>query len=295
MAGKKLHLQHMLHGVLLFPGVPDDSFLHSLHSIKGVKWEALVSSRNVDYTKISREFIPVHCNMINIFDPDFTTFGFLSGLVRSGCHLFLPEKQQMNSAERMNLIQLAEEGNSLIQIRNDLLFHPSFLEYDQLENDSKLIEIHQIAPNRPDALQEILYSNLLMILRLVNSDPSHISVCAIPNSVYPPNLVNLHFKFNNGSAATLTISFTGRKKEHRLSVYGSGGVINYNFEGKIHVPPVLSPGYKNSQTFGNNLLIKQITYFADCILKKDCKRLKVWCHRYLICRWDVVFKLDAPM
>ena len=262
----------MLHGALLFPGVPDESFIHSLHSIKGVKWEALISTLGKDNAEVTEELLTENCNMINIFDPDFTTFGFLSGLVRQGCHLFLPEIQRMNSTERMNLIQLAEEGNSLIQIRNDLLFHPSFEDKEKMENDSKLIEIHQVAPNRPDALQEILYSNLLMIMRLVNSDPSHISVCAIPNSVYPPNTVNLHLKFNNGSAATLTISFKGRRKEHLLSVYGSGGVLNYNFEGKINFPPAMNPGIKNSQSFGNNLLYKQITYFSECILKKDCKR-----------------------
>ncbi len=262
----------MLHAALLFPGVPDDLFIGSIQSIKGVKWEALVSTLGKDYSEVTEELLSANCNMVNIFDPDFTTFGFLSGLVRKGCHLFLPEKQRMNSAERMNLIQLAEEGNSLIQIRNDLLFHPSFLDKEKLENDSKLIEIHQVAPNRPDALQEILYSNLLIIMRLINSDPSHISVCAIPNSVYPPNTINLHLKFNNGSAATLTISFKGRRKEHLLAAYGSGGVLNYNFEGKIHFPAALNPGTKNSQSFGNSLLYKQIAYFSECILKKDCMR-----------------------
>ena len=262
----------MLQGAILFPGVPDESFLNSLHTIKGVKWETCISTLNMEPETVASALQSTHCNMVNIFDSDFTTFSFLSALVRKGCHIFLPEKQKMNSEERIHLIQLAEEGNTFIQIRNDLLFHPSFWDKDEIEHDSKLVEIHQVAPHRPDALQEILYSNLLMILRLVNSEPSHVSVCAIPNSDYPPNLVNLQLKFNNGSAATLTISFKGRKKEHLLSVYGAGGVINYSFEGKIHIPSALNPGFESTQHLGDDLLFKQIAYFAECINKKECKR-----------------------
>jgi len=262
----------MLHGALLYPGVPDELLVASLHTIKQVKWEVAIPTLNSQFFGVPEELIPEQCNMVAILDPDFTHYGFLSGLVRKGCHLFLPGEQRMLSDERMKLIQLAEEGNTFIQIRNDLLFYPSFLENEKRGSGSKLIEIHHIAPDKPGALQEMLYSNLLMILRIVDSDPSRISVCSIPNSGYLPTVVNLHLNFHNGSAASLTLSFNGDKKEHLFSIHAPGGVVNYNFEEDDHYPSAFNPGFENTLLFSNDLLIKQINYFAECILKKGCQR-----------------------
>jgi len=262
----------MLHGTILYPGVADDSFISSLHTIRHVKWASVISTLNRRLLTIPDNQFPAHCNMVIILDPDFTSFGFLAGLVRKGCHLFLPEKQLMTPDERMNLIQLAEEGNTFIQIRNDLLFHPFFLAEEKNRTKSKLIDIRQVVTGRPGTLQELLHSNLLMILRIVDSEPSRISVCAIPNTGFQPDVVNLHLNFNNGSAASLTLSFHGKKKEHLLSVHDSSGVTNYNFDeiDPLSMPPI--PGFGNKLHSDNNLLLRQIAYFSDCILKKDYQR-----------------------
>jgi len=262
----------MLHGALLYPGNTDDSFILSLHSIRHVKWVSVISTINRRFLAIPDEQLPAQCNVVVILDPDFTSYGFLSGLVRKGCHIFLPEKQLMTPDERMDLIQLAEEGNTFIQIRNDLLFHPSFMTEEKNRTKSKLIDIRQVVTGRPGTLQELLHSNLLMIMRIVGSEPSRISVCAIPNTGFQPDVVNLHLNFNNGSAASLTLSFHGRKKEHLLSVHDSSGVMNYNFDEDDHLTSSLIPGSENTPNTINNLLLRQISYFSDCILKKGCQR-----------------------
>ena len=259
----------MLHGAILYPCEPDETFIASLHAIRRVKWDAVIHTANRKSQSIPDDILPGHCNMVTILDPECTSFGFLAGLVRKGCHLFLTEKQKMTSDERMNLIRLAEEGNTFIQIRNDLLFHPSFLADERNGAESKFIEIHHVAPGRPGTLQEMLYSNLLMILRIVDSEPSGISVCSIPNSGYQPDVVNLHLNFNNGSAASLTLSFTGDKKEHLLSIHSAREVMNYNFKENNLFPPSFNPGFESTLLFSNDLLFEQIAYFAECILRKD--------------------------
>jgi hypothetical protein len=212
------------------------------------------------------------CNLVIVLDPEFTTFQHLSALVRKGYHLFLPEKQRMTSIERMKLIQLAEEGNSFIQIRNDLLFHPSFVADSKKGTEPKLLEIHHFAPGKQSNLQEMIYSNLLMILKIIDSEPSRINVCSIPNSSDLPEVMNLHLVFNNGSAATLTISFTGKKKEHLLSIYSPGKVISYNFREDHKYFNILPQNNQLAQIFNNNLLIKQISSFSECILKNSYQK-----------------------
>jgi len=262
----------MLHGAIIYPELPDNSFVTALHAIRHVKWEAILSTVNRQRFKETEKLLPVHCNLVNILDPEYTTFGFLEGLVRRGCHLFLTEKQRMTTGERIKLTALAEEGNTYIQIRNDLLFHPSFLAEGKFKQESRLIEIHQVEPGGPGTMQEMLYNNLLLILRMVDSEPSHTSVCAIPNSGYQPDVVNLHLTFHNGSAASLTLSFNGKKREHQLSVHDTGGEMKYQFN-ELNLASNSYHSKTNIQNPANNsLLFKQIAYFSECILKRKCQR-----------------------
>lgn len=262
----------MLHGAIIYPEPPDESFIASLHAIRHVKWEAIVSTENGRLFRDPGKILPAHCNMVNILDPVYTTFGFLESLVRKGCHLFLTEKQKMTSGERIKLTALAEEGNTFIQIRNDLLFHPFLVAEGKYSQESKLVEIHQSAPGRPGALQDMLYNNLLLVLRIIDSDPSHTSVCAIPNSGYQPDVVNIHLTFHNGSAASLTLSFNGKRKDHLLSVHDAGGEMRYQFGEENQSTSALKSTSENAKAIDNVLLFKQIAYFSDCILKKRCQR-----------------------
>ncbi len=262
----------MLHGAIFYSGASDDSFISSLHTIRHVKWDSVISTLKRRFAAVSDNQLPVHCNMVIILDPHFTSYGFLAGLVRKGCHLFLPEKQLMNPEERMDLIHLAEEGNTFIQIRNDLLFQPALLAEEKNRAKSKLIDLRQVVTGRPGTLQELLHRNLLMILRIVDSDPSRISVCTIPNTGFQPDVVNLHLNFNNGSAASLTLSFNGKKKEHLLSVHDSSGLTNYNLGDIDPLFSSHSPGTENTFYADNNLLLRQISFFSECILKKDYRR-----------------------
>jgi hypothetical protein len=261
----------MLHGVIIYPGEPDDVFIASLYTIRRVKWEVVFTTLEGQNDGVQDEVLSLHSNLVIVMDANFTTYDYLSDLVRRGCHLFLTERQGLTFDERVKLIKLAEEGNTFIQIRNDLLFHPSLSTLGKGGSESKLIEIHHVAPGKTGSIQELMYSNLLMILRLIDSEPSRISVCSIPNSGYQPDVVNLHLDFHNGSAASLTLSFTGDKKEHRLSVHSADGVNTYNFKENEHFPTSCSQIFEGTQIFSDDLLFRQIANFADSILKKTCR------------------------
>ena len=175
----------------------------------------------------------------------------------------------MGSVEREKLIHLAYEGSTFIQTRNDFFVHPNFGRNIKGRYEPKLIEIHQIAPGRPGALQEMLYGNLFMILKIVHSEPSRISVCAIPNSGYQPDVVNLHLNFHNGSAASLTLSFTGKEKSHIFSVHDHNGVTNFNFSENDGPLNTFQSDKKLNPSSNDHLLFKQISSFAESILKME--------------------------
>lgn len=262
----------MLHGAFLYSGVPDELFTASLHSIRGVRWvTAAPAIRNPTGAGISDQLLQ-NCNMVAVLDPDLTSYDYLSELVRRGCHLFLTEKQKMSPDERMKLIHLAEEGNTLIQFRNDLLFHPSFAAGNLNRLETKLVVLQQVAPQKHYMLQEMLYCNLLMTLKIIDAEPSRINVCSIPSSGEPAEIVNLHMNFNNGSAASLTFSFNGRKNEHLVSIHSTQGTISYNFEENNHFPTSFNHASGKKSFSDNWLLFKQLNHFTESILKKSGQR-----------------------
>ncbi|HEY5511089.1 MAG TPA: hypothetical protein VIK10_08675 [Prolixibacteraceae bacterium] len=264
----------MQHGIVIYPGKPEESFIASLHAIRNVKWQVIFPSEDADISATFDEMQPAYGNLVIVLDPACTTFGYLSALVRNGCHLFLTENQRMTYEEKVKLNQLAEEGNTYIQIRNDLLFHPSFSAATGKSQGLKLLEIHHFAPDQPDRLQEMMYSNLQMILKIADSEPNRLSVCAIPDPENQAGLVNLHLNFHNGSAASLTFSFNGDKKEHLLSVHSAQGATNYNF-----IEAISCMG-----EFGNRQLIRQIAGFEDTIQRKNH-------HRYYLSEEARTFQL----
>lgn len=263
---------NMLQGSIIYPGEADTFISSSLLSIRGVKWETAAFYGEKINAGDPLVLVPPKCNLVAVLNPEYTTFAFLSELVRRGCHLFLTEKQKMTADERSKLIHLAEEGNTLIQVRNDLLFHPSFVAGNNIRHETKLVVLQHIAPQRHFMLQEMLYCNLLMTLKIIDSEPSRINVCSIPSTGEAADIVNLHLNFNNGSAASLTFSFTGRQKEHLVSIHSAQGTISYNFEDKNHYPPSFIQQFEKKSIPDNWLLFKQIVYFTDSIVKKGNQR-----------------------
>ncbi len=262
----------MLNGAFLYSGVPDEFFTASLHSIRGARWVTVAPAMKNQDCGIPDNPILHNFNMVAILDAEFTSFACLSELVRRGCHLFLTEKQKMSPDEMIKLSHLAEEGNTLIQFRNDLLFHPSFVTDNKNRQETKLVVLQHVAPQKHYMLQEMLYCNLLMTLKIIDAEPSRINVCSIPSSGEQADIVNLHMNFNNGSAASLTFSFTGRKTEHLVSVHSSKGTTSYNFENKNLFPASLNQESGKKSFPDNWLLFKQITHFTESILKKSCQR-----------------------
>jgi hypothetical protein len=164
----------------------------------------------------------------------------------------------MTAEERRMLVELAIEGNTIIQIRNNLLFHPSLSSSDRELSTSKLIEIHHTSPGRYSELEEMLFCNLLLIVRIANSEPRSLNVCTIQGAGYFPDILNLYLTFNNGSAASLTFSFLGKKGEHSVVVHSASGANIYNFKENSSSSKFYDSKTYSSIAFGNKLIFRQI-------------------------------------
>jgi hypothetical protein len=266
----------MLSTAIILPDEAEMSSFSSILTIGGIELVGIFYSGKNAYQHLDRallfsspEIIPMMCDLLIVADPYFCTFDYLSFAIRNGCHLFLSDKLQLTKEERRQLIHLAAEGGTYIQIQNDFLFHPFQEKIRSQMSRICFIEVSQSAPAKQDRLNELLFNNLLMILRAAGSLVHKIDVFCGTVPSTKPDIINIHLSFKNGSVATLTLKFIDQHNTHLLSIYASGEVSTFDFvQNKISHLPEKKLQRKVTTSMGGPLR-EQITDFIRNIAEKN--------------------------
>jgi len=226
----------MLSAAIIISGKTEKQLFDSLHSIDGVEWNGIFYSENKIPKQLNKALIfsspdimPMICELLIVLDPEYCKFDYLSSAIRNGCHLFLCDKLRLNTEERKQLIYLAKEGGTSIQIQNDFLFQPFHKKIITRNNGTCYIEARQSATSEPGRLQEMLLNNLLLILKATGVPIHRVNVFCGTVPSRRPDILNIHINFINGSTASLTVTFTERQKVHMLNIYHDGGVSTFDF------------------------------------------------------------------
>ena len=266
----------MLSAAIILPEEADMLPFNSLRSIEGVEWDGIFYSGKKTHPNFDRalifsspDIIPLICDLLIVVDPHFCTFDYLSFAIRNGCHLFLSDKLKLTTEGRKQLIQLANEGSTYIQIQNDFLFHPFQEKIKNHTNRTCFIEVSQSAPAKPDRMNEFLSNNLLMILRVASSPIHKINVFCGTIPSKQPDVLNVHINFKNGSVASLTLRFIEQQEVHFLSIHSGGKVTTFDFAmNKISYYPTKELNGKLPKTSPDTLQ-EQITNFVKNITEKN--------------------------
>jgi len=209
--------------------------------------------------------MPMLCDVLVVLDPVFCNIDFLSSAIRDGCHLFLSDKLKLNSGERVQLIHLAKEGGSYIQIQNDFLFQPFHKKIITRTNGTCFIEVRQSVDSMQESLQDVLLNNLLLILKAAGAHVHRVDVfCGTAPSKHP-DILYVHINFTNASKASLTITLTGDRRIHRLNIYYNGEVNSFDFiQNSMNEYPA-GPDKSTPSAPSSSLLPDQISGFIKKI------------------------------
>ena len=266
----------MLSAAIILPGEAEMLPIESLRAIEGVEWDGIFYSgkkihRNFDRALIfsSPEIIPLICDLLIVLDPHYCNLDYLAFAIRNGCHLFLSDKLILTTDERKQLIHLASEGGTYIQIQNDFLFHPFQEKIRSQTNRTCFIEAAQSVPAKADRLKELLLNNLLMILRAAGSPIHKLNVFCGTVPSRQPDVLNVHINFKNGSVATLTLKFVDQPEVHILSIHDRGQVTTFDFlkNKTSHYPEKVSNKVESKTS--PDPLQEQITDFIKNIAEKN--------------------------
>jgi len=226
----------MLSAAIIISGEAEKRLFDSLHSIEGAEWNGIFYSENRIPRQLNQALIfsspdimPMICDLLVVLDPEYCKFDYLASAIRNGCHLFLSDKLRLNTEERKQLIHLAKEGGTYIQIQNDFLFQPFHKKIIPRNNGTCYIEARQSMPFEPGRIQEMLLNNLLLILKATGAPIHRVDVFCGTAPSKRPDILNIHINFINGSTASLTVTFTENQRVHTLSIYHDCGVTTFDF------------------------------------------------------------------
>ncbi len=226
----------MLSAAIIIPEKTKKSLINSLQKIDGVEWNGLYSANNNVISNLenaiifsSADILPMVSELLIVCDPAYCTFEYLSDAIRKGCHLFLPEKLNLTVEERKNLIFLAKEGGTLIQVKNDFIFKPLNKRIITSNNGTCYIEVHQSTSWARGKLKESLLNNLLLVLQSSGVPIHRVDVFCGTGRIHHPDIINIHINFTNGSTASVTLDFSEEQTSHVMKIYNGQGLSTYDF------------------------------------------------------------------
>lgn len=259
----------MLGAGIIIPEKINSKFIHSLQQIGGVEWNGFYSSGEGNGVKLgnallfsSADFLPLLSELLIVLDPEYCRFDYLSNAIRNGCHLFLAERLNLNYEERKELIRLAKEGDTYIQIKNDFLFQPTHTNIITGKNATCYIELCHSEPLSEGKLRERLINNLSLIQMAAGVPVHRFEVFCAPAPIGPSDIINIHIKFINGTIASVTLTFMEELKTHILKVYSGKGLDIIDL--------FTSNNNKNTnEDIENDLMIEQLNSFVRSIKEKS--------------------------
>jgi predicted dehydrogenase len=272
----------MLSTAIILPGEAEMFPFHSIRDLSGVEWDGIFYSGKRKHPSLDRsvifsspEIIPLICDLLIVIDPDYCTCDYLSFAIRSGCHLFISEKLTLTKEERNQLVHLANEGGTYIQVQNDFLYHPFHKKIQIHSGHLSFIEAVQTSAGSKDRMNEFLYNNLLMIIRAADSMAHKVDVFCGTLPSGEPDVINIHINFKNGSLATLTLKFIDQQETHYVSIHTNGEIEIFDFlQNKISY----QPSNKTNRLKGEittNALQAQIAAFVTNIREKNNPRFNL--------------------
>jgi hypothetical protein len=267
----------MLSTAIILPKEPSRFQFDVIRKIKEIEWDGMYYSGerqplNCDSSIIfsSPEIIPLVCDLLIVADPKYCTLEYLSFAIRNGCHLFISDQHTLTMEERKQLIQLAHEGGTNIQIQNEFLFHPFQKEIQLAFKHTALLEISQTAPQKHAYFNELLYNNLFMLLRTSGALVHKAEVYSGQKEMETPEVININVHFKNGTAANLTMRMIDHQEMHTLSITANGELTIFDFiNHEVRAIPALESKSWHKDRNAHPLEIQLSTYIQDIYENRD--------------------------
>ncbi len=171
---------------------------------------------------------------LNIVTPTSTHFDLAKKAILAGKHVFIEKPITRSTNEAQQLIDLAAEANTLIQVGHIERFNPAMLALQDVQLEPIFVESHRLAsfdPRGTDVavILDLMIHDLDLILHMVKSPPKKIAASGVGVVSSTVDIANARIEFENGCVANVTASRISNKKMRKMRLFQKDAYISVDF------------------------------------------------------------------
>ena len=184
------------------------------------------------------------CDAVSIVTPTTTHFDLASKLLKQGRHVLVEKPMTDNAAQATELVQLARQGNCVLQVGHVERFNPVFKYLQSAAPEPRFIETHRLSPYPARSTDigvvlDLMIHDLDVVLAFVNSPVTGVDGVGIPVLSNTEDIANARLRFENGCVANLTVSRVSPESMRKIRV----------FSGPASSPSYISLDYRAQEGF----------------------------------------------
>lgn len=208
----------------------------------------------------------------------------LTEIVKKSKHAFIADYLNLTIDECAQIVKLANESGSVVQVSNPYFFLPQIKWLNNQISSPVYLDIQDFT--RANINGNVLYPIILMLLDLTGISPKKVGAVTFNSSPNKTDFTNVRLEFGDASVVNISYGSLDSLEEFKIRVYSRNQFVHMNFTRNTSVcnnNPIDLSAFENANEFD---------YFIDTIQNKIKK--KSCLEDYLIAM-SLVNKIDKKI
>ena len=200
--------------------------------------------------------------------------------LEAGIHTMLEKPVAPSVEESAEIVRLAAQHNSILQIGHLERFNAGVMKLAELAQQPRFIEVHRLGKfveraTDVDVVTDLMIHDIDIVLSLVNSKLKYISATGTPVVTDHVDIANARLEFENKAVANVTASRVSRNQFRRIRVFSQNSYLGLNFSDQ-QLEEVTTGQLKQGSKFPEIIhrdiqvtpqlpLNAELSHFVDCV------------------------------
>lgn len=161
---------------------------------------------------------------LSIVTPTTTHYDLARGLLEQGKHVLVEKPMTDNAAQAAELVRLAQQHRSVLQVGHVERFNPVFKYLEGIATEPRFIETHRLSPYPARSTDigvvlDLMIHDLDVVLAFVKSPVTSVDAVGIPVLSKSEDIANARLRFANGCVANLTASRVSPERMRKIRAF----------------------------------------------------------------------------
>ncbi len=160
-------------------------------------------------------------------------FDMLCNIVKKTKHIFATEYLSISTDECAQLVKLANESGSVVQITNPYYYTPAIQWLSDTVSTPLFIDISK---NTKDvSWREALYPILLMLTKITGISPRKFGATAFESAKNETKFANVRLEFGDASVVNINVGSQIPDEKFKIKVFSKNKFASLNFNKKLYI------------------------------------------------------------